>query len=183
MYLTTHVPSTRFITSRTIRVSSSTAITRFACSSRRTVRFPVPGPISRTTSVRFTAARSTIPCHMRCTRFFFRVGGQDSREVSSTTIYVSSLLSERNLSQQTCRHTDLSAARVVSHVFCRVPSRSKNHDVRFTVVMANRTEKNKFHRESTTSVVMRLHGRDSKNTKIPYMQTRNYTGTQQSKCG
>lgn len=43
-------PCTRFVTSAAIRGSSSTAITFFAFSRIRTVKFPVPGPTSRTTS-------------------------------------------------------------------------------------------------------------------------------------
>lgn len=47
----THFPWTRFVTSAAIRGSISTAVTCFAFSRIRTVRFPVPGPTSRTLSV------------------------------------------------------------------------------------------------------------------------------------
>mmetsp|Transcript_14383 Transcript_14383/g.44895 ORF Transcript_14383/g.44895 Transcript_14383/m.44895 type:complete len:209 (-) Transcript_14383:105-731(-) len=54
------VPCTRFCSSTTIRGSSSTATTRFATSSSLSVKLPVPGPTSHTTSVERTAAFSTI---------------------------------------------------------------------------------------------------------------------------
>ena len=45
-----------------MRGSISTTATRFACSRMRTVRLPVPGPTSSTTSVGFRFALSTMPC-------------------------------------------------------------------------------------------------------------------------
>ena len=52
--------------SPTMRGSSSMATTRFAFSSSFMVRFPVPGPISSTTSVDFTLNyREIIPCDHR----------------------------------------------------------------------------------------------------------------------
>mmetsp|Transcript_19615 Transcript_19615/g.39760 ORF Transcript_19615/g.39760 Transcript_19615/m.39760 type:complete len:328 (-) Transcript_19615:95-1078(-) len=54
------VPSTRFRTSRTMRLSYSIAITFFDWSHRGTVMLPVPGPISSTTSVGFTPALATM---------------------------------------------------------------------------------------------------------------------------
>ena len=47
----THVPCTRFITSAAIRGSISIAVTCLAFSKIFTVKFPVPGPTSRTLSV------------------------------------------------------------------------------------------------------------------------------------
>jgi hypothetical protein len=47
----THVPCTRFITSAAIRGSISIAVTCFAFSKIFTVKFPVPGPTSKTLSV------------------------------------------------------------------------------------------------------------------------------------
>lgn len=47
----THLPSTRFVTSLAIRGSISTATTFRHCSRIRTVKFPVPGPTSSTMSV------------------------------------------------------------------------------------------------------------------------------------
>jgi hypothetical protein len=52
----THLPNTRFVTSLAIRGSISTATTFRHCSNIRTVKFPVPGPTSRTTSVCFKFA-------------------------------------------------------------------------------------------------------------------------------
>lgn len=52
----THLPKTRFVTSLAIRGSISTATTFRHCSRIRTVKFPVPGPTSRTTSVCFRFA-------------------------------------------------------------------------------------------------------------------------------
>ena len=52
----THVPCTRFITSAAILGSISIAVTCFDFSSILTVKFPVPGPTSRTLSVGFKFA-------------------------------------------------------------------------------------------------------------------------------
>lgn len=46
-----HFPCTRFVSSAAMRGSISTAVTCFAFSNIRTVKFPVPGPTSRTLSV------------------------------------------------------------------------------------------------------------------------------------
>mmetsp|Transcript_32631 Transcript_32631/g.80430 ORF Transcript_32631/g.80430 Transcript_32631/m.80430 type:complete len:215 (-) Transcript_32631:354-998(-) len=54
------VPCTRRCSSSTMRGSNSTAITFLAVSSSRIVRFPVPGPISSTTSVDLTPPFSTM---------------------------------------------------------------------------------------------------------------------------
>ena len=57
------VSSKKFVTAGsrpTMRWSTSTAMTFLAHSSRRIVRLPVPGPISRTTSVLLIPALSTI---------------------------------------------------------------------------------------------------------------------------
>ena len=51
-----YVPWTRLVNSPTIRASYSIAITFFAFSSNFIVRFPEPGPISRTMSVDLTPA-------------------------------------------------------------------------------------------------------------------------------
>lgn len=47
----TYLPCTRFVSSAAMRGSISTAVQCFAFSNIRTVRFPVPGPTSRTLSV------------------------------------------------------------------------------------------------------------------------------------
>lgn len=52
----THFPCTRFVTSLAIRGSISTATTLRTCSRILTVKLPVPGPTSRTTSVGFKLA-------------------------------------------------------------------------------------------------------------------------------
>ena len=49
-------------TSRTMRESTSTAMTRLATSSSFIVRLPVPGPTSSTTSVLLMPALSTMDC-------------------------------------------------------------------------------------------------------------------------
>ena len=54
------VPCTRLCSSSTMRGSNSMAMTFFAVSSSRMVRFPVPGPISSTTSVDLTPPFSTM---------------------------------------------------------------------------------------------------------------------------
>ena len=51
---------TLFCNSPTIRGSTSTAITFFACSNNFIVKFPVPGPISNTISDGFIFAFSTM---------------------------------------------------------------------------------------------------------------------------
>lgn len=56
----TYVPSTRFCTSAAMRGSISLAITRRHTGRILTVRLPVPGPTSRTTSVGLSSALSTI---------------------------------------------------------------------------------------------------------------------------
>merc|ERR1719331_2808061 len=53
-------PSTRFLTSRTMRGSNSTATKDFALASNFTVKLPVPGPTSSTASVGRSLALSTI---------------------------------------------------------------------------------------------------------------------------
>lgn len=60
MVMNTYVPSTRFNTSRTIRLSNSIAITLLDLSSNFTVKLPVPGPISKVISEGRILARSTI---------------------------------------------------------------------------------------------------------------------------
>ena len=47
----TYLPWTRFVSSAAMRGSISTAVQCFAFSNIFTVRFPVPGPTSRTLSV------------------------------------------------------------------------------------------------------------------------------------
>jgi hypothetical protein len=47
----TYLPWTRFVSSAAMRGSISTAVQCFALSNISTVRFPVPGPTSRTLSV------------------------------------------------------------------------------------------------------------------------------------
>ncbi len=64
------VPCTRRCSSSTIRGSNSTATTLFACSRSFMVRFPVPGPISSTTSVDLSPDFSTMDC---TTSGFFRM--------------------------------------------------------------------------------------------------------------
>ena len=54
------VPWTRLVTSAAILGSNSTQMHFFARSSIRTVRFPVPGPTSRTVSVGLRYAFSTM---------------------------------------------------------------------------------------------------------------------------
>ena len=53
-------PSTRFLTSRTMRGSNSTATSDLALANNFTVKFPVPGPTSSTASVGRSFARSTM---------------------------------------------------------------------------------------------------------------------------
>lgn len=58
------VPITRLVISLAIRGSNSTATSFFAFSRMRTLMLPVPGPISRTVSVGFRPAFSTIASAM-----------------------------------------------------------------------------------------------------------------------
>mmetsp|Transcript_36298 Transcript_36298/g.87592 ORF Transcript_36298/g.87592 Transcript_36298/m.87592 type:complete len:246 (+) Transcript_36298:411-1148(+) len=59
-FRSSEVPSTRFSTSRTMRVSYSMATTCFEFWSNGTVMFPVPGPISSTESVGLIPALATM---------------------------------------------------------------------------------------------------------------------------
>lgn len=56
----THLPWTRLVNSAAIRGSISTAVHSLHFSRIRTVKLPVPGPISRTESVDLRFALSTI---------------------------------------------------------------------------------------------------------------------------
>ena len=56
----THFPCTRLVNSAAIRGSISTAVHNLHFSRILTVKFPVPGPISRTESVERRPALSTI---------------------------------------------------------------------------------------------------------------------------
>lgn len=76
----THVPRTRFCTSAAIRGSISLAITRLHAGRMRTVRLPVPGPTSRTTSVGLSSALSTI------------LGSAHIKHIAATPIHASSLV-------------------------------------------------------------------------------------------
>lgn len=84
----TNFPWTRFVTSAAMRGSISMAMTCFAFSRMRTVRFPVPGPTSRTLSVgrRFAWRGSVSSVMLRCVPATHLVYNSDSQSQNKGVI-------------------------------------------------------------------------------------------------